>query len=71
MQDTFLEKKIVPKSNRKLYVTIATFAVVAVVACVGCSIYMLPVEEPISVTTSPEVPHYIKNMWFNWKAKHN
>lgn len=68
MQESFLEKEKQPKSNKKLYLAIATLAVVAVV---GCGVYMKPLPMEEVITSDEKIPHYVRNMWFNWKAKYD
>ena len=72
MQETFIEKTEKPKSNKALYLSVAAIAVVAVVGVIGCS-NMYAKSEPMveAVTGHDEIPHYVRNMWFNWKAKYD
>jgi hypothetical protein len=71
MQSSLLANN--PSSNKKLYV--AAFAVFAVVGLIGCGVYMKPFGnktemEPIMGNEIEEIPHYIRNMWTNWKIKY-
>jgi len=56
-----------------MYVTV--LAVFAVVGLIGCGIYMKPLGNememnPIMGGELEEVPHYIRNMWENWKIQY-
>ena len=71
MQSSLLANN--PSSNKKLYV--AALAVFAVVGLIGCGVYMKPFGnememEPIMGGESEEIPHYVRNMWTNWKIKY-
>jgi hypothetical protein len=73
MQSSLLANN--PSSNKKLYV--AAFAVFAVVGLIGCGVYMKPFGSDSEYeaimgdeTEIEEIPHYIRNMWTNWKIKY-
>ena len=71
MQSSLLANN--PSSNKKLYV--AALAVFAVVGLIGCGVYMKPFGnememEPIMGNELEEIPHYIRNMWTNWKIQY-